>query len=739
MNELILAVGFRWQSGTSAAVIALLGFLGLALLAGFSYSRPLAARGRFARILIAVRLAAAAVLALILIDPVVSYARNADEPPVVAVLADTSRSMSIADSLHGMSRAEAAHHILFDQETGIAGPLAEDFKLVFHTFDTALRPVAGRTLADRPFTPDGESTHLKEALRKIVHAEKPGKLAAVVVLTDGRDLSPPSDEPMPATVPVHLIGIGKRSGATARKDLALLAVRVGRRALVANRVQVEAMIRSQGLEPITRDLVLKRDGRPLESVAVTVKPGTSPVPVTFIPREAGTHEYEMNLEAAPGEVNLDNNRRVFSLTVDARRVRVLYFEGAPRWKYRYLRQALLRDVNLSVTFVVKTGPSRFLQQGGSPVPLGGGLPATRKELAAFDCVILGDLAREDLTPDQLRMLHAYVNRDGGGLLFLGGGLAYGPDGMAGTALEDVLPVSLDRRGGEVRGRLRIVLTREGHSHPALQGVAPFFRGRNADLFPLGNAYRIGPVKPGAQALAIARGPGGTTFTVLVSQRFGAGKTALFASDTDWRWWIERRDAGGERVFSQLWGQMLRWLSGREDSRLKRGGGPALVLSRRLLTLGDAVTIQTFGAGVTAVKGLVKGPGGEHSVLSFVPAEDGHAARFLPRRSGRHEVKATITARGGPVERNARFTVEADRREMERTDLDEVELARIAARTGGSVADAATAREIPGRIAREAYVESRREEIHTRNTPFFLLALVVFLGIEWWIRRRVYGI
>ena len=49
MNELILAVGFRWQSGTSAAVIALLGFLGLALVAGFSYSRPLAARGRFAR------------------------------------------------------------------------------------------------------------------------------------------------------------------------------------------------------------------------------------------------------------------------------------------------------------------------------------------------------------------------------------------------------------------------------------------------------------------------------------------------------------------------------------------------------------------------------------------------------------------------------------------------------------------------------------------------------------------
>jgi len=739
MNETLLAFSLRLQSGTGVVLLAFAGLLGIALLAGWGYSSPLKTGGRFARLLLTLRIAGAGVLALILIDPVVSYAKKSDQTPVVAVLVDTSGSMSVADSVGGRSRAAVAHEILFDKDAGIVAPLAEDFRLAFYTFDTALRPVAGRTLIDRPFVPDGDTTRLKDALEEAVRGVEPGRLAAVVVLTDGRDLSPPSDEPVPATVPVHLVGLGRPSDRTAIRDLAVLEVRAGRRALVANRVQVEAVIRSQGLESMTRSLVLRRDGRSLKSITVTAKPGISSVPLTFIPKEAGTHDYEVALEAAPGETNLDNNRRGFSLTVDARRVRVLYFEGAPRWKYRYLRQALLRDVNLSVTFVVKTGPSRFLQQGDSPVPLRGGLPATRKELNAFDCLILGDLAREDLTADQLRMLHAYVNRDGGGLLFLGGGLAYGPDGMAGTALEEVLPAALDRRGGEVRGTLRIALTREGQSHPALQGVAPFFRGRNAGLFPLDNAYRIGGVKPGAQVLAEAHGAGGTRFTVLVAERFGAGKTVLFASDTDWRWWIERRDEGGERVFSQLWGQILRWLSGREDPHLKRGRSPALLLSRQRVTLGEAVTIQAVGAGIVEASGSVRAPEDEVRALAFAPGEDGLTARFVPRRSGRHEVKATITAKEGPVEREARFVVETDRREMEQTGLDEAELARLAALTGGSVADAATAREIPDRIAREAYVAAKREELHARNTPLFFLALVALFGVEWWIRRRVYGI
>ena len=500
-------------------------------------------------------------------------------------------------------------------------------------------------------------------------------------------------------------------------------------------------------------------------MAVQLEPGSNRVSLGFTPKQAGTHDYEVVLQSTAGETNLDNNRRVFSLIVDARRVRVLYFEGAPRWKYRYLRQALQRDVNLSVTYVVKTGPSRFLQQGGSPVPLAGGLPATRQELAAFDCVILGDLSREDLTRDQLRMLHAYVNRDGGGLLFLGGGLAYGPDGLAGTALEDVLPAALDRRGGEVQGTLLVALTREGLHHPALQGVAPFFRGAAACAFPLHNAYRVGGVKPGAQVLAHAQAQGssGTRFILLVAQRFGAGKTALFASDTDWRWWIERRDEGGERVFSQLWGQMLRWLSGREDPRLKRGAEPTLLLSRSLLTVGESVTVQVVGAGVTGVTGRIKAPGGETIELPFTATEDGHAARFLPRKSGRYEVAATITtggtaggttgsgegknaagntgggASGRLIEQTARFLVEADRREMEQTGLDEETLTHIAALTGGSTATAATAQEVPGRIAREALVEQTRHEFHPRNTPWFFAALVLFLGLEWWIRRRVYGI
>ncbi len=696
--------------------------------------------GRTGKALLLVRLAALLLFALILLHPVLALEEKTGGKPVLAILLDDSRSMAVRDSLAGLSRAAAARRILFSGgEDSLAGRLSRDWDLSFRLFSGPPISVSRKRAASTGEIARGGRSLIREAIFQTARDDPAGRLGAILVFTDGRETGSGSG-PLPARVPVHLVGLGGSGESSSFRDLALRSVQVGERALLANRMEGLLEVSSKGMGTVSTTLVLERDGKKVLEKKVSVPPGESTLKFAFIPKVAGNHAYQVSLAPVPGEVQADNNRRAFVLSVDPRKLRILYYEPMPRWKYKFLRRALLRDRNLSVTFQLRTNPARILQQGSAPTPLRSGFPADMKELGVFDCVILGDLSRADLAEQQWRLLVTYVNRLGGGLLFLGGPVSLSPGGIGATPLAEILPCA--GGAGQLKGRLLVQVTREGRGHPILSGLEKVLQGGRAALFPLSNIFRLTGLKPGAQVLAAARGPRGGSFPLLVVQRVGAGRTMVFASDSDWRWVMERRREGGGLLFDHLWSQAVRWLAGKEAVFRSGGSSLALVVDRPVVTAGEKVRIRITGSDILSAEATLEGPGGARA-LPLEKRGGELLASLAPPLPGSYRVSARVERKGkkGRVKKElaARFLVEPDERETADTSLDRSFLERIAQATGGKVFDAASAGRIPG-VLRKKLLEKRKvREYHPRSTPFVFLAVILLLGVEWWVRRRRYGI
>jgi uncharacterized membrane protein len=138
-----------------------------------------------------------------------------------------------------------------------------------------------------------------------------------------------------------------------------------------------------------------------------------------------------------------NNAAVASLSVKGK-PRVLYVEGEPA-AASYLANALKRE---SIDVDVRTAY---------------GLPSSPRELAAYDLVILSDVAQTFVGPAQMAALEGYVRDLGGGFIMAGGENSFGAGGYTGSRLEKLLPVRFDteKKRDQPGLALALVIDRSG--------------------------------------------------------------------------------------------------------------------------------------------------------------------------------------------------------------------------------------------------------------------------------------
>jgi Ca-activated chloride channel homolog len=145
---------------------------------------------------------------------------------------------------------------------------------------------------------------------------------------------------------------------------------------------------------------------------------------TSIKDEAGPVLIDAEVKAA-GDPFPDNNKFRSSIVVQGR-PKILYVESHAQ-SARYL-QAALTNEGLNVNTV-------------SPAMI----PNTIEELDAYEAIVLSDVARNNLTDPQMKMLATYVRDLGGGFILAGGENNYGEGGYSKTAIEEVLPVTFETK------------------------------------------------------------------------------------------------------------------------------------------------------------------------------------------------------------------------------------------------------------------------------------------------------
>ena len=94
-----------------------------------------------------------------------------------------------------------------------------------------------------------------------------------------------------------------------------------------------------------------------------------------------------------------------------------------------------RRQDVQVVSMLRTTENKIYRQGISdPKELENGFPVQAEDLFEYHGIIMGSVEAGYFTPLQQELLREFVDRRGGGLLFLGGRFALGDGGWGGSSL-----------------------------------------------------------------------------------------------------------------------------------------------------------------------------------------------------------------------------------------------------------------------------------------------------------------
>lgn len=693
--------------------------------------------------LLLLRVAGIAALAIALVRPVWSRISELVDPGRVAIVLDDSLSMSLADS-SGPSRyslARAAAQRL-GQAIAASGGEAE---MAVDYFD-----ISGKLIEDSlPDQPRAERTDLVGAVRQAVTRLRARPLTSVVLISDGADNSGVDRMPELAELPVPIYTVGFQTDAdSSRLDLAVREVKAPQRVIANNEVNVEVLIGKRSGPAVEAMLALRRGRQQFASQTVSLPAGDAEqwITVPLRPAEPGTFVFTAAIATDAGERLAANNARHFPLQVDADAIKVFYLEGFLRYEYKFLKNRLEDDPDVSLISIVRRAGPRT---GG----VSQGSLLTPERLQDFEVVILGDLQRDDLTEAEYRALVEWIE-SGHALLVLGGYHSFGMSGFRGTPLAEALPVVF-AEGPVLQSEDPFVLelTEQGRQHPIFQLSGD--RAKDAATWksspPLAGANLVERAKPGADVLAVDRSftTAGGPAVIVAAQRYGAGHTLVMAADTTWHWSRLPRIAGqADTLYARFWSQTIRWLAGRQltDDR------PPLVVStnRPDYEVGKPVEIRALrqpADGARPVDAIVRAAVVDETGTTIaVPlhATSSQPDRFVgtwhPSAGGRYRVEATLISADRPVaNESTEFLVYGSDLELADPDANPQRLRAMAQRTGGLDFDIHQVEQLPERIERRERRLSRVErtdlwasgKLRSGLFVFFLLAITA----EWLLRRR----
>jgi uncharacterized membrane protein len=685
-------------------------------------------------------------LVLVLMRPVSRSAQADARDTVVPILVDTSRSMGIED-VDGARRIDRARAFLAES---LLPALAGRFTVEVLSFGEGLSASTTEALAA-----GSRRTDIAGALTKVREMYRGRPVAGFVLITDGADTGPALDPDQYAETlpPVHPVAVGSQD---LGNDREVLSVTAAESVLSESRIDLAVSAMAHGASGGTLELRLLENGRLLQVRHVRPPADGGPVREVFqvSPSTAGTTVYSVEIPPAASELVPENNARSVLVQPPSRPRRILMVEGAPGYEHSFIRRALAADAGIEVDTVVRKGKDErgndtfYIQAARSRgESLTSGYPLSPAALFAYDALILANVGGEQLTTAQMDATREFVSRRGGGLLVMGAQSFLGR-GLVGTPVEAALPVEISRRvqlaaqGGAGSATNRVALSDPGLLHPVTQLAATPEENQKrwAGLPPLAAAASLGEAKPGAAILATTGGSGGVSRPLIAVQRYGDGRSMVFAGEASWRWRMMLPST--DRTFETFWRQAVRWLAiGAAD--------PVALLPSPAAAPGDefAVRAAVRTADFTPVRDAVVdlrivGPDGKvherRGVADATPGGDPSifAAPFTAESPGIY--RATVTARAGNTEvgsSTASLLVGGADEEMTDPRVNMALLERIALSSGGRVHTIGD----PGALVRALEAGAPAALLAVQkdlwHNAWSLLLVIGLLSAEWILRRR----
>jgi uncharacterized membrane protein len=693
-----------------------------------------------------------AMVLLLLWQPAVTVAELTSQQNIIAILIDDSRSMAIADSgSDGASTREAT--AIKVMQNGVLAGLQKRFQTRIYSLDSK----AARVSTLDEVKPGAAATHIGDGLKEFAAETADLPIGAVVLLSDGAEnaggVGGSADIDMDMIrglrnrrVPVHTVGFGKEQIA---RDVEVDDVSVAAGAIANSRMAATVSFHQRGYAG-SKAVLLVRDGDKAlaaREIALGADGAVQSETIFFDAGAAGAKNLQFSLSPLAGEENVLNNAIQRPVSVSDAKRRILYVEGEPRWEYKFIRRAEDDDHSVQVVSMLRTTENKIYRQGISdPKELADGFPTRPEDLFGYQGIIIGSVEAGYFTPSQQELLREFVDRRGGGLLFLGGRFSLSDGGWGASGLANLIPTFLPSgRHTFDRDPATVELSAAGEDSPITRLVDD--PAKNVDrwrkLTYLMDFQDAGTPKPGATVL-IRMNAGRRSLPLLVTQSYGHGRTAVMATSGTWRWQMSQ--PLGDTAHDLFWQQLLRWLIADSPGQVVASTTTRTLMDDGRIEVAATVRDKQFMPAADArVTAHFIGPDGISAMVDMLAVQDTPGtfrADWMAEKAGSY--LAEVTAQQGAQGDRGAQELGRDVLTFQRTDgvaenfhreQNRELLEKLASQTGGQYWRQQDLAKLPSEISYSEAGISVRDTKELWNMPVVFLVLVALLTGEWLLRRR----
>ena len=656
---------------------------------------------------------------------------------VIAVVVDDSRSMLLKQDAG--TRVDAAKQLL---NSGLLDKLKSRFQVRVYRAGANLERIQNLEAV----TGSQNTTHLGGAMKQMMEESASLPIGAVVLLTDGSDNAGGLEadtlgEIRRRRIPIHTVGFGAEQ---LTKDLEVMELEVPLRALSDSRIGAAISFRHYGYKGQKAKLMVMADDKIVSSREVTLGEDGSPQTETLLFNAglAGARRVKASIVKLNEEENANNNAQTRLINVESLKPRILYIEGEPKWEFKFIRRALEGDRNLQLTTMLRTTQNKIYRQGvEDPKELEQGFPDKEEDLFKFSGLIIGGVEASWFTPQQQTMIKNFADRRGGGVMFLAGRGALNDGGYAASSMAEIIPILLtDRKGTFHRDPATAELTDAGRESLVVRIEEDAQKNveRWKKLPFMANYQETGPAKPGATVLIDALPTSKGRFPLLVTQRYGRGRSSVFGSSGTWRWQMSQdvKDMSHEL----FWQQLSRWLVNETPAQISALPSKQVLLDDGSVEFRADVRDKAYNpVPASTVEARIMGPAGIAAMLPMTPdsSQPGiFTAKWDAPKPGSYVVE--VLAKNGKEEmgRDVFTMIRQDGvAESFHAEQNRQLLEGLSRQTGGNYYTPDTAKALPDDIAYSEAGVTTRETKDLWNMPAIFIALLGAKAAEWMIRRR----
>ncbi len=673
-------------------------------------------------ILMSLRALGLFLLFLLLGEPLLSLITHSVDQPVVAVLVDISRSMSIHD--RSGSREEMLKSVLRSEmwkQIGLRG------KIAYSLFDGKVRNISA--MKPDSLTLRGEATDIAEALRTTKRTFASSPLRAVVLITDGNSTAGmnPLYEVEALGVPVFTIGIGDTSE---QKDLLIRKILTNDLTFAGSIVPVHVTLHSSGYGGERVLVSLCAGTAQMDEKPIVLEPGIRDYLVTlsYKPEKEGTQKFTVEVSTLPGELTSQNNSMSYYVKILKSKLHVGLIAGAPSQDVASVRRVLTSDKNIDVTPFIERNDGQFYETTPSP-----------QVLNDLDCLVLIGFPAARTMPRTLQMVLDAASAGKPLLVILSRTMDFNRLHM----LDPVLPFITERPAGD---ELQIFVSiREAQRNNPIVKIGTGLNTLESwsKLPPIFQAP--GGFRPKVESEVLAAVRLQTVILkepCIIARNVNKYKSLAVLGYGIWRWnMLSGAGSGSEDVLENFIGNAVRWLTTQEDERRIR-----VQAAKNIFTTQDAVEFnaQVYDENYQPVDDAqieVRAQRrGEVSTLSLTSLGSGqYQGAFDQLQAGDYTFTATVSAEGTSIGSDqGTFSIGDLQAEFIETRMNKPLLLQIASRTGGQWYDINASGLLSSAVTSlknfTSQEISRSQEIEIWNSRWMLALVIAVFALEWLMRK-----